>query len=116
MMLTLLDREDRVLGVYLSVPDVGNALLKAFGHDYEIRPAWYGAGYDLWLTPFAQDDRNLSWPLVRSAISSPANDADVARAHIMAQVVTNADWWFGCKVVTTSERATHASVKPFGRA
>jgi hypothetical protein len=63
------------------------------GHDFDIRPAADGKGFDLWTTPYSRNSTLGGKPMTQSRIFSLKADRAEAEADIYQQVIHNADWW-----------------------
>lgn len=88
---TVLDTQGEPIRRHLSATDAMAEILLHDGHDYDIRPAEDGAGFELWVTRFSRNSPAGGEPLVRSLIWSTETDEAKARHDIAHKVMTA--WW-----------------------
>lgn len=88
--------------------DAAHAVMTYNGHEYEIRRAEDGNGWELWTTKFSRNStcyRGLS----KSTLYSVESDEAKASAEIYAKVIRHAigdsNWWEGLDVVNDADYA-----------
>lgn len=86
-----------------TLAEAAEAVMNYDGHDYEIRPAQDGHGFELFVTQFSRNSTGGGLPLIKSVIFSLADDIDAAKDEIFQQVIKRATWWSGCEVMEQRE-------------
>lgn len=101
---TVLDRDGDVQGDGETLAGAALIVLGYDGNEHEIRPARDGKGFDLWVSSVSRNSSAYNG-LTKSRIFSLAEGEQLALADIYRQVIRNADWWSGCRVVTDADYA-----------
>ena len=90
-MYTVLNSQGSVIARHLSATDAMAEILLHDGHEYEIRTAEDGEGFELWISRHSRNSPAGGGALVKSVIYSLETDEAKATAEI-AQKVIDAGW------------------------
>ncbi len=94
----------------LTVAEAAREVMQYDGHQFEIRAAEDGNGFELWTSQFSRNSTGGGRPLVKSVIYSVADDRDAAEAEIYRKVIAHADWWKGYSVMTDEDYAARKAI------
>ncbi len=86
-----------------TVAQAAQVVMAYDGHEFEIRAAADGKGFELFTSQFSRNSTGDGRPLVKSVIFSLADDRASAEAEIYKQVILHADWWKGCDVQSDAD-------------
>lgn len=100
---TVLNNQGEVQERGCTVAEAAQTVMGDDGHEYEIRPASDGNGFDLWTSQFSRNSPAGGRPLVKSVIFSLIEDRASAEAKIYGEVIKRADWWKGCTVMLDAD-------------
>jgi len=101
---TVLNRHGSVQDEGLSLADAAQVVMGYDGHEYEIKAAPEGLGFELWTSSFSRNSTAFNG-LKKSVIYSVNEDRALAEAEIYRKVIKNAEWFCGCTVMTDAEHA-----------
>ena len=97
------NRHGEVQARHLSAADAAAVVMQYDSHDFDVRPAADGRGFELWITQRSQASTLGGRPMVKSVIYSLVGDRAAAEAEIYAAVLAAADAWCGCQVMADDE-------------
>jgi hypothetical protein len=103
---TVVNANGEVQATGCSVREAAQTVMNYDSHDYDIRRAEDGNGFELWTSQFSRASTLGGRPLVKSTIYSVSDDEPAAEAEIFKKVIDHADWWKGCNVMTDAEYET----------
>ena len=86
-MYTVLNSQGSVIARHLSATDAMAEILLHDGHDYDIRRADDGEGFELWITRYSRNSPAGGGEMVKSLIYSLNSNETMARDEIARKVI-----------------------------
>ena len=99
---TVLNRHGDVQERSASLVEAAHIVLGYDGHEYDIRPMADGPGFELWTSAFSRNAAAYNG-LRRSVIFSIEIDRAAAEQEIYQRVVSHAEWFENCQVMTDAD-------------
>lgn len=99
---TILNRHGDVQSSGETLAQAAQIVMGYDGHEFEIQQ--HDGRFELWTSRFSRNSTAYNG-LTRSRISSGNTDEGLATADIYRQVIRNADWWSGQRVLTDADYA-----------